>query len=97
MSGMDNWPDNLDGRWEKDGPKMSDDYQHYRAGPVEVRYNDDFEPDGELVTHKPVRVHIERMNENSWWIGLSWGKTGHVAIDFHSKKPIKVMWRDERG
>ena len=95
---MTEQPKVLDGRWEE-LPTDEDGYRHFRAGPVDVRGfdgPDGFEPDGELVTTKPVRVHIERMTEHNWWIGLSWGKTGHVAINFYSKKPIKVMWRDER-
>jgi hypothetical protein len=97
-SGED-YPTNLDGGWEE-GPTDEHGYRHFRAGRVEVRGydgHDGFEPDGELVTHGPVRVHMERMDGNHWWIGLSWGQTGHVAVDFHSKKPIEVMWRDERG
>lgn len=91
--------ENLGGAWEE---LLTDEhgYRHFRAGPVEVRgYDgpDGFEPDGELVTTKPVRVHIERMDEGSWWMGLSWGKTGHVAVNFWSEKPISVRWEDERG
>lgn len=92
-------PPNIDGGWEEDETDEHG-YRHFRAGPVVVRGfdgDDGFEPDGELVTTKPVMVHMERMDDDHWWIGLSWGKTGHVAIDLHSKRPIKVWWRDERG
>jgi DNA-binding CsgD family transcriptional regulator len=74
-------PANLDGHWEE-LETDEDGYRHFRAGPVEVRgYDcpDGFEPDGELVTTRAVHVHIERMDEGSWWIGLSWGKTGQCC------------------
>lgn len=90
-------PENLDGDWEE-GVTDDHGYRHFIAGPVAVRgFDDGFEPDGELVTTEPVRVHIERMDEGSWWIGLSWENGGHVAVNFWSKKPIKVRWSDERG
>ena len=96
---MSERPKNVDGGWEE-GAVDEHGYRHFRAGPVDVRGfdgSDGFEPDGELVTTRPVWVHMERMDDGAWWIGLSWGKTGHVAIDLHSKKPISAMWRDERG
>lgn len=92
-------PDCLEGHWEEQDVDEHG-YRHFRAGPVDVRGfdgPDGFEPDGELVTTKPVRVHMERMTDGEWWIGLSWGKTGRVAVNFWSSRAISVRWSDDRG
>lgn len=94
-----NKPENLEGHWEE-GETDVHGYRHFEAGRVQVRGFDGpggFEEDGELVTHQPVQVHMERMDDGFWWIGLSWGKKGHVAVEFHSKRRIDVRWRDDRG
>jgi hypothetical protein len=99
MTDPERRPPELDGAWEELPP--SDDYRVFRSGPVIVHGfdgPDGSEPHGELVTTEPVRVHIERMDDGLWWIGLSWGNDGHVAVRFWSTEPISVhWWGDERG
>ena len=95
---MASHPANLHGNWTE-GEIDEHGYRHFHAGPVTVRGfdgPDGFEPDCELVTTRPVRVHMERMDDNLCWLGLSWGKNGHVAVNLWSKKPISVTWSDER-
>jgi hypothetical protein len=40
---------------------------------VEVRLNDDGTID-EIVTHQPVRFHLEQMDDGQYWIGLALGR-----------------------
>jgi hypothetical protein len=90
-------PANLDGDWEE-RPTDSDHYRHFHVGPVEVRGFESYEPDGELVTNGPVRVHMERMSDTDWWLALSWGRNDRheVHVNLSSKKPISVRWSEER-
>lgn len=65
---------------------------------IEVRPN----PDGtidEIVTHQPVRFHLEQMDDGAYWIGLDWtdegGEDRHQAIwlQRHGKHIFPTVYR----
>lgn len=57
---------------------------------IEVRLNDDGTID-EIVTHQPVTFHLEQMDDDQYWIGLTWTDEGgqrrnqHVWLHRHKK------------
>ena len=59
----------------------------------EVRLN----PDGtidEIVTHKPVSVHLEQMDDGQYWIGMTddAGDVQHVMLTRHKKSIYPTVY-----
>lgn len=65
---------------------------------VEVRLNDDGTID-EIVTHQPVSMHLEQMDDGQYWIGLNWidadgvDRMQHVMLTRHKKHIYPTVYR----
>ena len=57
---------------------------------IEIR-----DPDDELVTHSPADVHIERMDDNHWWMLITVGNET-VDVNFVSDTPISASMERNR-
>lgn len=87
-------PKNLDGEWSE--PRdVGHGYVGYYSGRVQVRFDDVFEPDGELVSGPVRSVHMERMSSGHWSLILSNEDGSEVHVSLHSKKRIDVLWSDQ--
>lgn len=65
----------------------------------EFRLNDKGRLD-EFVAHGAKLVHLEQMDVNSWWIGVTLADGSEVRFNFHADKGLRIQaaedWRNGR-
>jgi hypothetical protein len=52
-----------------------------------------YDPDDEIVVHSPTLVHLERMSDGAFWLGIILANGDEIHVDFYTSRVCKHKLR----